>query len=150
MRLPHARWAASAAAGALLCASVLAACSAQPPATGTSAARAQLANPASENCIARGGSLSILKSGSGGEYGLCRFADNLECEEWAMLRGDCPVGGLRVTGYVTPAARYCAVTGNRYAVTSASNTAGEQGTCSFKSGKSCDARAYYDGTCSRD
>ena len=27
------------------------------------------------------------------------------------MRGDCPVGGVKVTGYVTPAARYCAITG---------------------------------------
>ena len=30
-----------------------------------------------------------------------------------MLRGACRVGGLRVTGYVTPAGRYCAITGGR-------------------------------------
>ncbi len=138
----------SAAAGMLLCANVLAACSAQP--SGSQPSRAERPNPASQNCVAKGGALSILKTGSGGEYGLCTFADNLQCEEWAMLRGDCPGGGIRVTGYVTPAARYCAVTGARYAVTGASNTPDERGTCSFKSGKSCDARAYYDGRCSRD
>ena len=40
----------------------------------------------------------------GGQYGICFFDDNRQCEEWALLRGDCPVGGLKVTGYITPAA----------------------------------------------
>ena len=50
---------------------------------------------------------------------------------------------------VTPAARYCAITGGSYAVTSASNTPNEQGSCTFKGGKACDAGAYFAGRCSR-
>jgi len=34
-----------------------------------------------------------------------------QCEEWAMARGECPVGGVKVSGYNTSAARYCAITG---------------------------------------
>jgi len=109
----------------------------------------QRGNPASQNCVAKGGSLSVVKDGSGVEYGLCGFSDNRQCEEWAMFRGECPVGGLRVTSYVTPTARHCAISGGQYTVTSASNTPAEQGTCAFKSGKSCDARAYYEGICNR-
>jgi len=108
-----------------------------------------LANPASQNCAARGGTLRIERRPDGGEYGVCVFADNYQCEEWAMLRGHCPVGGLRVTGYVTAAARYCAITGGRYAVTGRSGAADEQGVCSLPGGKACDASAYYSGTCSR-
>jgi len=66
-----------------------------------------------------------------------------------MLRGDCRTGGIKVTGFVTPAARYCAITGGAYAVVSGSNTANEQGTCTFKGGRSCDAGAYFAGACSR-
>ena len=66
-----------------------------------------------------------------------------------MLRGDCRTGGIKVTGYVTPAARYCAITGGAYRVTGASNMPDERGTCTFKGGKSCDAAAYFAGTCSR-
>ena len=66
------------------------------------------ANPASENCVANGGRLVIETAGDGGEYGVCLFEDNRQCEEWALLRGACPVGGIRITGYVTPQARYCA------------------------------------------
>jgi len=108
-----------------------------------------LANPASQNCAARGGTLRIERRPDGGEYGVCVFADNYQCEEWAMLRGHCPVGGLRVTGYVTAAARYCAITGGRYAVTARSGAADEQGVCSLPGGKACDANAYYSGTCVR-
>ncbi len=81
-----------------------------------------MANPASENCIKQGGTLSIQERGDGGQYGICLFEDNRQCEEWALLRGDCPVGGLKVTGYITPAAQYCVITGGTYAITGQSNT----------------------------
>ena len=111
-------------------------------------ALAQRANPASQHCAEKGGKISILKTASGGEYGVCRFADNKQCEEWAMFRGECPEGGIRVAGLATPAARFCAITGGTYAVTGKSNTPSEEGTCSFPSGAQCDAQAYYDGRCS--
>ena len=113
------------------------------------AARSELANPASQNCVAKGGTLKIEKNPGGGEFGVCLFPDNLQCEEWAMLRGDCRNGGLKVTGFVTPAARYCAITGGTYEVIGGSNTPGERGTCTFKGGKSCDAAAYFAGACAR-
>jgi putative hemolysin len=81
-----------------------------------------IANPASENCVKLGGTLSIQKNGSGGEYGICIFEDNLQCEEWAMFRGDCPVGGIKITGYITPAAVYCAISGGEYNISGESNT----------------------------
>ena len=109
-----------------------------------------LANPASQNCVDKGGSLTLEKNRKGGQFGVCTFPDNLQCEEWAMMRGDCPTGGIKVTGFVTSAARYCAITGGAYKVTSGSNTANEQGTCTFKSGKTCRATAYFDGTCMRE
>ncbi len=109
----------------------------------------QLANPASVRCVEKGGKLTMERRPDGGQYGVCAFVDNYQCEEWALFRGDCPTGGLRVTGYITPAARYCAITGGRYAVFANSGTADEQGTCALADGKSCDAVAYYAGTCSR-
>ena len=108
----------------------------------------QLANPASQNCATQGGTLKIERRPDGGQYGVCVFTDNYQCEEWALLRGECPKNGLRVTGYVTPAGRYCAITGGRYAVVTES-AAGETGVCSLPGGKACDAAAYYAGTCSR-
>ena len=109
----------------------------------------QIANPASQNCVARGGMLRIESRPDGGQYGVCIFDDNRQCEEWAMFRGECPLGGLRVTGYITTAARYCAITGGRYTVIAKSGTADEQGACALPGGKSCGADAYYAGTCSR-
>jgi Tol biopolymer transport system component/putative hemolysin len=109
-----------------------------------------IANPASENCVAQGGILAIEERGDGGQFGVCYFEDNRQCEEWALLAGDCPVGGLKVTGYVTPAARYCAITGGTYAITGESNTVNEQSTCTFKNGFQCDAWDYYNGKCNPD
>ena len=113
------------------------------------AALATLANPASQNCAKKGGRLTIEKNPKGGEYGVCVFADKLQCEEWAMLRGQCRTGGIKVTGYATPAARYCTITGGTYRVVGASNTPEERGTCTFRGGNSCDALAYYEGSCAR-
>jgi putative hemolysin len=109
----------------------------------------QLANPASQNCAAKGGTLRIENRPDGGQFGVCVFVDNYQCEEWALFRGECPVGGLRVTGYTTAAARYCAITGGRYTVTTKSGAADEQGTCALPGGRTCDVDAYYAGTCSR-
>jgi putative hemolysin len=113
------------------------------------ASPSQLANPASQNCAAKGGTLRIESRPDGGQYGVCIFVDNYQCEEWALFRGECPAGGLRVTGYITPAARYCAITGGRYAVVARSGAADEQGACALPRGKACAAAAYYAGTCNR-
>ncbi len=107
-----------------------------------------LPNPASEYCVEQGGTSNIETRGDGGQYGVCVFEDNLQCEEFAMMNGECPVGGIKVTGYVTDAARYCAITGGTYSTTGGTNSDGqEEGTCSFSNGSSCDVFAYYDGTC---
>jgi putative hemolysin len=115
---------------------------------GRGLAQSQLANPASQHCVKEGGTLTIERRPDGGQYGVCAFTDNYQCEEWALFRGECPKNGLRVTGYVTPAGRYCAITGGRYTVVTES-AAGETGVCSLPGGKACDAAAYYAGTCSR-
>jgi uncharacterized protein len=97
--------------------------------------------------VNQGGTLSIEARGDGGQFGVCYFEDNRQCEEWALLRGDCPVGGLKVTGYTTPAARYCAITGGTYTITGSSGAEDEQGTCTFKDGSQCDVWDYYNGKC---
>lgn len=114
---------------------------------GTVQAQLGLANPASLNCAQKGGTVRIETAPGGGQYGVCVFADNRQCEEWAMMRGHCPVGGVRVTGYVTPAARFCAITGGRYTVTANDNRPDEQGSCALPEGKLCDAVAYHAGRC---
>jgi len=35
-----------------------------------------LSNPASQNCVAKGGDLQIAKRGDEGEYGICLFTDS--------------------------------------------------------------------------
>ena len=124
----------------------LAACSG-PKDESSASDKVGIANPASENCVEKGGELSIQKRPDGGEYGVCIFEDNRQCEEWAMMRGECPVGGIKITGYVTDAAVFCAITGGEYAVTGESGSEKEQGTCTFQSGKSCDVWEYYEGKC---
>jgi putative hemolysin len=110
---------------------------------------AAIANPASTRCADVGGRLAIEKTQRGAEYGVCLFEDNRQCEEWALLRGECPAGGLKVTGYATEAARYCAITGGRYDVRGNSGAENEQGTCTLSSGKVCAADAYLIGECTR-
>ncbi len=131
----------------VIVAALLAACTA-PTATPTS--EQTIANPASQNCVDQGGTLTIAERGDGGQYGICFFEDNRQCEEWALLNGDCPAGGLKVTGYVTPAAQYCAITGGTYSITGENNTDNEQGTCTFQNGAVCDAWDYYNGKCSEE
>lgn len=130
---------------------------AQPPATTAPASTApaaaapkpaaRLANPASEHCVSVGGESRIESRPDGGQFGVCYFDDNRQCEEWALLRGHCPVGGRKVTGYVTAAARYCAITGGTYSITARSGAADEQGRCVLPSGTDCDAGDYYAGRC---
>jgi len=122
-----------------------------PPPTAEANTRAadatQLANPAATHCVKVGGRLTIEKHPSGDEFGVCLFEDNRQCEEWAMLRGDCPVGGRRITGYPTAAGRYCAITGGTYTVVSDGDGSAERGHCDLPGGKSCDADDYYNGSC---
>ena len=132
----------------LLVTIVLGACDAPEPQS-TPTPQVQLANPASQNCIAQGGKLEIRTRPDGGQYGVCYFEDNRQCEEWALLYGDCPVGGRKITGYVTEAAQFCAITGGTYQITGGGNTDQETGTCTFANGKVCDAAQYFAGTCDR-
>lgn len=45
----------------------------------------QLPNPAAAHCVAQGGKSVILKE-ENGEYGVCQFDDDRQCEEWALYR----------------------------------------------------------------
>ncbi len=123
-----------------------------PGCTGTGAGGARtgkvgIANPASVNCIQQGGTLTILKRGDGGEYGICTFNDGRLCEEWSLFRGECPEGGVRVEKDVTPAARYCLITGGFYRATGLSGAPQEEGICRLPEGIVCNAGEYYAGKC---
>ncbi len=55
-----------------------------------------IANPASEYCINQGYDWSIVKDTAGNEYGICKFPDGSECEEWAYYNSKCKPGDLKV------------------------------------------------------
>jgi hypothetical protein len=106
---------------------------------GSAGAQPQLANPASQHCVTSGGTLQIEQRPDGGQLGVCVFADNRQCEEWALFRGQCPAGGLKVIGYLTPASRFCAITGGHYD--------DARKTCTLPDGRICSAESHYSGTC---
>jgi len=56
-----------------------------------------LPNPASVQCVERGGTLLPQRDANGGEYALCALPDGSRCEEWALFRGECSAGadGIR-------------------------------------------------------
>jgi putative hemolysin len=109
---------------------------------------AELANPASQNCIVTGGRLQFELAGDGAEYGVCVFEDNRQCEEWALYREECPRGGAKISGNETRAARYCVIRGGRYEVIQrATGSLKEQGLCTLPSGFRCDARGLFFGEC---
>jgi hypothetical protein len=103
---------------------------------------AKMANPASVNCQQQGGNLVIQTRGDGGQYGLCYFEDNRACEEWALMRGDCPVGGVKTTGFDTEAQKFCAWSGG-------STFAQPNAVCTFKDGSKCSNDAFYSGICQK-
>jgi len=140
----------------LLAAIFLSACSQKsnpnetPVPSSVPASEAGLPNPASVNCEEKGGKLEIRDRGEMGQYGVCVFEDNRQCEEWTLYRGECPAGGVKVTGFATDAAVFCAITGGEYTVTGMDGAADEQGTCTLKNGTSCDVWDNFNGKCFPD
>lgn len=99
-----------------------------------------LANPASENCVKAGGILKIMKNGSGAQFGLCQFDDDQACEEWALMRGECPLGGVKTTGYDNDQQAYCAWLGGE-------TEAVEDAQCKLPGGKTCPVETLWNGQC---
>jgi hypothetical protein len=100
-----------------------------------------LANPASTNCIEKGGKLE-MRQNKNGEYGVCLFEDNRQCEEWAFFRGQCPAGGIKITGYDNDAEIYCAITGGEM-----NGVGTETPMCKRIDGTLCNAQSNLDGEC---
>jgi uncharacterized protein len=73
---------------AVFCAT--AACAQPLPTSAQSPAQQQasLANPASVNCVHIGGTLQIVQTAEG-QAGICKLPNGHQCEEWALLRGEC-------------------------------------------------------------
>ena len=70
---------------------------------------------AAQNCAAQGGERKVER-GAGGEVGVCVFPDGRQCEEWALLLGRCPRGGVAVRGYATTTERHCAIRGGQMTI----------------------------------
>jgi len=75
----------------------------------------------------------------GGRYGVCVFADNRQCEEWALFRGECPAGGIKITGYDSDMQIYCAITGGEVNM--------QAGTCQRPDGSVCSLEDDAAGAC---
>jgi len=118
-----------------------------PTAEPTAEPTAGLINPAWVFCVEEEGRLGLESRPDGMQFGVCYYMDNRQCEVWAMYRGDCPVTGLRITGYITEAGRFCAINGGQYDVTVEGDMDTEQGTCTLPDGLVCDAQAFYEGSC---
>ncbi len=58
------------------------------PATATTSS-ASIPNPASENCVKQGYKSEVRTAADRSQYGVCKFPDGSECEEWAYFRGNC-------------------------------------------------------------
>ena len=98
-------------------------------------------------CTANGGQQIIEKKrGDGQPYKVCLFEDNRQCELQALNSGECPKGGLKITGYITPASQYCVLTGGHYLIKPVISSLHEQGYCTLH-GVTCDADEYFNGQC---
>jgi len=109
----------------------------------TKAAPHRIANPAAVYCGQQGGELrSVRRIVAGTDYGAyaaCVFADNRWCEQWAMFRGTCPVGGLKIAGYDNEPQIYCAITGGTVDM--------ERKACGYANGADCGLNELYSGRC---
>lgn len=103
--------------------------------------KAAMANPASTNCLEKGGTIDIRKN-KNGEYGVCLFEDNRQCEEWALLHGECPSNGAKITGLENEAEIYCVITGGQL-----QGLDTETPMCKRIDGTLCNAQANLDGDC---
>jgi len=50
---------------------------------------AGLENPASKYCVDQGHKLEMRTQSDGGQYGVCIFPSEQECEEWEFYQGEC-------------------------------------------------------------
>jgi hypothetical protein len=77
--------------------------SAAPPSTTTASPSAApgMGNPATANCIAKGGRSVIIETPLG-QSGVCVFPDGSRCEEWRFFHGTCAPGKCRAENGVCP------------------------------------------------
>jgi hypothetical protein len=71
-------------------------------------------NPASVNCVNKGG-VSVTYESAQGEVGVCWFSSDRCCEEWQMFRQNdqsCPADGLPLSSSIQPKPQYAKYTCN--------------------------------------
>ena len=101
-------------------------------------ASVKLANPASVHCEEVGGHLKLEKTLDGGSLGVCYFDSGGQCEEWALFRKECPVGGVEISKKTSPAQRSCMIRGGSFAlVTPGSDSHRADGLCNLPDGEIC-------------
>lgn len=136
---------------------VLSACSAQTPQPVTATATqdaTNIANPASVYCEEQGFELEIRAAQDGGQYSVCMFEDDSECEEWAYYRGECKPGDMDVAapptatpaGIANPASAYCVEKGGASEIRTAEDGS-QSGVCIFPDGSECNEWAFFRGEC---
>ena len=108
---------------------------------------AQIANPASKQCVDEGGKLDIREE-EDGEVGYCIFPDGSECEEWTFFHGDCTPGGQESAGMPNPASKHCTDEGGKLEIRE--ETDGAVGYCIFPDGSECEEWEFYRGKCKPD
>jgi hypothetical protein len=78
-------------------------------------------NPASKNCVDKGGKLEIVTDKNGNQSGMCHLPNGVVCEEFALLRNEC-----RATPELTKPGGYKSVSVNDPEVKNAANFAAQQ------------------------
>ncbi|OQA39475.1 MAG: hypothetical protein BWY52_03111 [Chloroflexi bacterium ADurb.Bin325] len=126
-----------------------------PEPTGDGEGQVALANPASVYCEEQGGRLEIRTAADGGQFGVCVFADDSECEEWAFFRGECQPGQPGsdaqdetpiLVSVANPAAAFCVQQGGESKIV-ADQAGNRSGVCVFPDGSQCDEWAFFRGDC---
>lgn len=100
-----------------------------------------VASAAYSKCIQNGGFVTTSRKEKNGYYQVCNFADDMNCDLYALYDGDCPIGGVHTIGYSTTAQVYCALRGG-------TPQGSENGQCKMPDGKICSTASVYNGTCS--
>lgn len=118
------------------------------PGSGISVSKIFNADKAAEYCTDNRGTIETKQKGDGSSYEVCVFNGNRQCEKEAMENGECPLGGVSLSGYITDSSAYCAVLGGRYEKSNIS-VGLEKGTCSFLNGNICDADDLFGGKCDK-
>jgi putative hemolysin len=61
-----------------------------------------LANPAAKYCVEQGNRYSITTSSDGSQLGYCTLRNNIVCEEWSYMRGECGASENATSGTGNP------------------------------------------------